>query len=602
MKLNLGGGGFTPDGYTELDRKNGQEIYPLSYENATAAEIRASHCLEHFPHGEVGDVLNEWVRVLEPGGTLKIAVPDFAKIAQWYTEKRPDLPLQFYVVGAQADENDYHKSVFDSVLLTKCLQNAGLVDIKPWVSEIRDNAATEVSLNLQGTKPKAEGWPVSEAANIYSQYGEDGQLRAIFDKIGTESQVCVDVGAADGLLFSNVRQFIEQGWKGVLIEADEKRFGKLVDGSGGQFGKGQVRCYNYKVEPTGAYSLDSLLAKAEVPEEFDLLSIDIDGQDYYIWNSLLKFRPRVVVIEYDPEVDPMFIPQLNGPGQAGWNAIAYVAAAKGYNCIARTQTNLICLRRDILEKLLKDTGAQLVTTDPGHARQPETQEPEKPVSIIAVASVPRLGFNATWHCTLRAMLALHIKMEMVEGVFFGQCMTRGIEKAIAQGAEYILTIDYDTVFDEEQVKTLCRQLSDHPEYDILVPVQMKREADQVLFQMNGSRDFSQSITPIKSGHFGLTVFDVNVFSRLPKPWFLGVPDPKGTWDDGRVDEDMYFWSQCEKAGIKVGSANEVRIGHLELSISWADSNFKKVRQSITEYRELGQPVECKGERSVEMSG
>src|SRR6185503_17816244 len=114
---------------------------------------------------------------------------------------------------------------------------------------------------------------------------------------------------------------------------------------------------------------------------------------------------------YDPDVDPMFIPELNGDGQAGWNAVAYIAAGKGYNCIARTQTNLICLRRDILDKLLAETGAQLVMIDQGETvRQsvpapepsPQANEADPPgVKIIAVASVPRLGFNATWHCTLQ---------------------------------------------------------------------------------------------------------------------------------------------------------------------------------------------------------
>lgn len=606
MKLNLGGGGIPIEGYTDLDRKNGQDIYPLAYRDASVTEIRASHVLEHFGHHKVQEVLNEWVRVLEPGGVLKVAVPDFEKIAAWYQEGHPELPLQSYLVGGQTDDNDYHKSVFDVRLLDKCLRAAGLTDIKSWSSEIQDNASMEVSLNLQGTKPRPKlpaGWPLTEAHNIYTQFGEDGILKAIFDEIGVENRFCVDVGAADGLLFSNVRQFIEQGWHGLLIEKDRQRFERLLDGTGGQFGQGQVRCYNYEVGTQGIYSLEALLDKVEAPVDFDLLSIDVDGQEYYIWNALLKYHPRAVVVEYDPQASsPMFIPPLNGKGQAGWNAMTHVAAARGYMCLARTQTNLICVRQDILNKLLA-SGYKLEIIDPGESEPLiDAADVPDPAKIIAVASVPRLGFNATWHCTLRAVLALHIKMEMVEGVFWGQCLTRGIEKAIDQGADIILTIDYDSVFDVQHVIKLCQLFRDHPEYAAIVPVQVKRECEQILFKTNGSRDFSKPLTPVAAGHFGLTVFDATAFAKLPKPWFVDVPNANGDWGEGRIDCDMHFWQQFERAGLKVALANEVRIGHLELGVTWPDAQFRPVRQSVTEYREQGQPSQCGGDLKVELAG
>lgn len=618
MKLNLGEGNIPVPGYTGIDRKTGQEIYPLAYADDAVDEIRASHVLEHFGHHQIGEVINEWMRVLKPGGVLKIAVPDFEKIITWYQAGRPDLPLQSFLVGGQLDENDYHKTVFDRGLLIKCLRTAGLIDIKPWESEVEDNAKMEVSLNLQGTKPFtatekpvtfSTGWPTSEAANKYSQFGEDGILSAIFNKIGTVNKYCVDVGAADGLLFSNVRQFIEQGWKGLLIESDRERFGKLA-ASAGQFGKGQITCFNYQVEPTGYYSLDNLLDKAEAPEEFDLLSIDVDGQDYYIWNSLLRYNPRVVVIEYDPDADPMFIPVLGGEGQAGWNATSYVAAARGYLTIARTQTNLICARKDVLEAHgLKAEETHVanctsVLTEPnvvvgGTDVNGESIGEPKPLKILAVITVPRLGFNANWHSTIRTMLALNIHVEMVEGVFWAQCLTRGIEKVLAQDADIILTIDYDSIFDVQHVVKLLQLFGDHPEYSAIVPVQTKRECNQMLFGMNGNRDFTQALTPIASGHFGLTLFDAKAFEKLPKPWFIDVPNADGEWGEGRVDSDMQFWKQFVDSGLKIGLANEVRIGHLELGISWPSKDWQKVSQTISDYREHGQPIECGGDLRAE---
>src|SRR5690242_7735283 len=422
---------------------------------------------------------------------------------------------------------------------------------------------------------KIRPWAESvKPKNNYSQFGEDGYISAIFEKIGVETQYCVDVGAADGLFFSNVRQFVEQGWRGLLIESDAERFRQLQHNSfnHGQFGKGQITLFNYLVKPDGGHSLDTLLEKAKAPVEFDLLSIDVDGQDYYIFNSMLKYRPRVVVVEYDPAVDSMFIPKLGGEGQAGWNAITYVGAARGYSAIFRTQTNIIFIRQDIAEKLAGSLSNEM------------TVEQDKPVNITAVMSVPRLGFNDTWGCIMQALGSMGIKIQTVSGVFWGQCMTRGIEKALEAGADMVLCVDYDSVFDASHVAKLCELLADNPEFDVIVPRQMKREADQVLFKMNAAdRDFSKPITQIATGHFGLTVFDKNVFSRMPKPWFHDQPSPDGAWNDGRVDSDIWFWHQIEKAGLKVGLANEVSIGHLELQISWCDNHFHKVSQSITDY-------------------
>lgn len=655
MKLNLGGGGHNPDGYVEIDRATGHEIYPLPYEDGSVDIVRASHVLEHFSHKVIGDVVKEWVRVLKPSGLLRIAVPDFRKIVQWYAEGRRDLPLQLYLMGGQRDDNDYHKSVFEAGLLRQVMVDAGLVNIKPWVSELTDNASWEVSLNLQGEKPEAsDNWIESiEPFNVYSQFGEDGYLAAIFERIGVDFNYCVDVGAADGILFSNVRRWLEKGWGGVLIEKDDKRYDALVRNTG-TIGFDKIRCHRREVKPTGESSLDSILLRENAPLDFDLLSIDVDGQDYYIWNSLLCFKPRVVVIEYDPEADPMFIPQLGGAGQAGSRAMMYVAAARGYLTVKQTQTNLICVRKDICEKFFEvkgkeyghaklDSGNVDRNSDyhsviirrhdeakvEGSSEQPEGSAPAsvapqngdtasppvaepvtdvagvlldepKPLKICAVISVPRLGFNANWHSTIKAMIALQIHVEMVEGAFWHACLTRGIEKVLALGADIILTIDYDSVFDVQHVIKLCQLLGDHPEYSAIVPVQAKREANQVLFQTNGDNDFAKPLTNIATGHFGLTVFDARVFDDLPKPWFYEVPSPNGDWNDGRVDSDIAFWNQFTASGYKVGLANDVRVGHLELQISWVSKDMRKVFQSVTDYRKDGQPLHCGGDLKIEL--
>jgi hypothetical protein len=596
MKLNLGGGGHTPDGYVEIDHQSGGEIYPLPFGDGSADVIRASHCLEHFGHKVVGDVVKEWVRVLKPGGSLKIAVPDFRKIVSWYVEGRNDLPLQLYLMGGQRDEDDYHKTIFEHGLLKRVMEDAGLEDIRPWVSELQDNASYEVSLNLEGTKKAEDNWIESiPLYNRYSQYGEDAILEAIFNRIGVSPRpFCVDVGAADGILFSNVRQWLEKGWEGVLIEADAERFASLEKNTAAFPG---VRRLHKKVEPG---ELDNLLYVLDVPESFDLLNIDIDGQDYYLWNSLLSFRPRVMVIEYAPDVDPMFIPPFGGKGQAGSKAMMYVAAARGYLVVKQTQTNLICIRKDICEEVFqgkRQEGGMAVAPaapEPEPTADEVAAVPDRPVNITAVISVPRLGINANWHCTIQALIALGIKVQMVEGVFWGQCLTRGIEAALLDGADVIVTIDYDSVFTPDHLSQLIGLLYDQTDFDCIVPVELKREAHEVLWQSSGDNDYSKPLTPILTGHFGLTAFDARAFAKLPKPWFLAQPDEDGGWGEGKIDEDIYFWRNWGKAGLKVALANDIRIGHLEFMISWCTKDMRIQRQSVTDYRKHGQPESCGG--------
>ena len=152
LKLNLGAGGTEIPGFINLDRKTGQEIYPLQYPDNSVDEIRASHVLEHFSHTQALAVLKDWVAKLRPGGMMKIAVPDFMWICEQYLAGGA-IPLQGYLMGGQVDDNDYHKCIFDRLSLHKAMADAGLERIRGWKGEIQDCASLPVSLNLCGYKP-----------------------------------------------------------------------------------------------------------------------------------------------------------------------------------------------------------------------------------------------------------------------------------------------------------------------------------------------------------------------------------------------------------------------------------------------------------------
>jgi hypothetical protein len=88
------------------------------------------------------------------------------------------------------------------------------------------------------------------------------------------------------------------GWRGVFIEEDPAAYGTLAERYRHVAGVNTVDAY---LEPQ---NVEGLLLSAGVPEDVDVLSIDVDGNDYYLWEALELIRPRLVVIEYNASLDP----------------------------------------------------------------------------------------------------------------------------------------------------------------------------------------------------------------------------------------------------------------------------------------------------------
>lgn len=121
-------------------------------------------------------------------------------------------------------------------------------------------------------------------SKTYSQQGEDGILRHIFRQIGTTNKVAVEIGVSAGG-DTNTRLLAENGWHAYWFDCDPPFFVP-------------ERCTFVEKFLTKDNAADAL-REAGVPDQFDLLSIDIDSNDYYIRDALKTFSPRVCVIEYN---------------------------------------------------------------------------------------------------------------------------------------------------------------------------------------------------------------------------------------------------------------------------------------------------------------
>jgi hypothetical protein len=198
-------------------------------------------------------------------------------------------------------------------------------------------------------------------ATFHSQFGEDAIVEKIFEQIGTRNKYCFEVGAGDGISLSNSRHFILSGWSAVLVESDGDKAKKLKKNYNHM---PRVRAVRAEV---GEITIDDILGKIPgpwVPYELDLVSIDIDGQDYYVWSDMEKYSGRIVIVEFNcydktgEVMPPRGAPHLDGrPGnfenQAGENHMLALAESKGYQYIARTVCNLIFVLKSEIKGSIK---------------------------------------------------------------------------------------------------------------------------------------------------------------------------------------------------------------------------------------------------------
>lgn len=380
MKLNLGGGSIEIDGWVNIDRKNGQEAYPLPHADNSVDEIRASHILEHFCYADTQAVLNEWCRVLKPGGRIRVAVPDAEKVARAVLGEADLSGLDPITVlhGGQMDENDVHRTSFNAEGLAFQLRRAGFACVQRWQDEIRDCSLYPFSLNLEAFK------------------------------------------------------------------------------------------------------------------------------------------------------------------------------------------------------------------------LPDLRECVKGLKVQAVLSTGRISYSLTQANVATACQELGIGCVRVMSAYYEKTLERTFEGLIADGAEWALCIDGDSVFTVEDVARLCLLAKEHPEAGAFIPIQSKRGGKGILVSVDGEGSALEmrvsDIVPATQGHFGLTLVNLTKLKAMAKPWFHHQPSPEGKWDSGAVDADVAFWRKLTALGVPIYCANRITIGHIEEVVSWPNERFETFYQQYDEWASNGKPA------------
>lgn len=349
-------------------------------------------------------------------------------------------------------------------------------------------------------------------------------------------------------------------------------------------------------------SVDEIVA-SHVLEHFSHLEV---GKVLENWTAKLKPGGRIRLAVPDFEIvaaqylsgQPVYI--------QGFVMGGHLHADDKHGCI---------FDRESLEELMIKCGLERIgrwtSTMPGCSAQSNSLNLQgfKPIGptmempgVRAIMSVPRFGPLMHPRCAEKAFYQLRIKATSGSSCFWHQKLSDLMEEAIADPTcEFVLTMDFDTVFSADDVMELYRLMHAKPEADAIFPLQARRCCEEALFSLTdaygelktniNSCDLDRYLLPANSGHFGLTMIRASTLRKFPRPWMVPEPNPEGRWDGTHRDADIDFWKRFKEHGFKAYLAPRVAVGHLEEVVKWPGPNLKPVFQPTADYEDKGIPPE-----------
>lgn len=211
---------------------------------------------------------------------------------------------------------------------------------------------------------------------VFSQFEEDGKLLFIFSVIGMKNKTFIEIGSDDGVNSNSANLYFNFGWHGLFIDGNQKSINR-----GKRFFNRYPHPWCYKPKLICARvtreNINELIGKSGFNGEVGLLSIDIDGNDYWIWDAINIIEPKVVIIEthnefglknivvpYDPDYSfPGRHPVYHGASPV---AMCNLAAKKGYRLVGANELgfNFIFIKKGIADVQIPEVTVESVLNHP----------------------------------------------------------------------------------------------------------------------------------------------------------------------------------------------------------------------------------------------
>lgn len=186
------------------------------------------------------------------------------------------------------------------------------LSVRHEIDRLRENARYKEARSL-----------IPFGGKIYSQNDEDGIIREIFNRIGTTNKIFVEFGIGSGLE-NNTLALLFGDWQGLWIDASSSSIAN-------------IRNYFSEIIQRGKLTvIESFITKANINDlisvhvrhnEIDLLSIDIDGNDYHVLQAISCINPRVIVIEYNAKFAPPILFCMDYAEAHTWRGDDYFGAS-----------------------------------------------------------------------------------------------------------------------------------------------------------------------------------------------------------------------------------------------------------------------------------
>lgn len=218
---------------------------------------------------------------------------------------------------------------------------------------------------------------------VFSEFDEDGILLYLFSIIPPRTFKCVEMCAGDGMECNTTNLILHHRWVGLLFDANKEYVRVGTD----FFRRNpETRIWPPKFAHAWikAANVNSLLIDNGMEGEVDLLSLDMDGVDYWIWKSMKAIQPRVVVLEANPTIPSNlsitvpYNPEFevgNNRNYFGASLSAFVKLGhlKGYHLVGTNWigTNAFFIRSDIKHPWLPEVTVESCLKHPRivHARE-----------------------------------------------------------------------------------------------------------------------------------------------------------------------------------------------------------------------------------------
>lgn len=250
---------------------------------------------------------------------------------------------------------------------------------------------------------------------IFSQWGEDGIIQHLTRIIEIKNRTFIEFGVED-FFESNCRFLLmKDNWSGFVIDGSSKNIEKL---------KKSYFYWKYHLVAIDAFvtkeNINELLSKSGFNEDLGILSIDLDGNDYFILETINFFKPYIFVCEYNSvfgatrkisvPYEPNFIRTnkhySNLYRGASLSAITYIANRKGYSLVGTNSAsnNAFYVRNDLL-----NTNIEVLSVEQAYQPSHYRESRDEQGNLTYIAAEERLNM-------LKGLPVFNVEKNTIEAI------------------------------------------------------------------------------------------------------------------------------------------------------------------------------------------